>query len=319
MKQWSCLKCGKETDRRQGLCDDGDEHEWIDTREYLEIVAVENARQQREAEARRQKAQREAEDRRQKAAAAYKAFLNSAEGKEQHIKIANSYLAPQRAATRRSLILGIITILALPVGCVAFYKLFKSEEIFSLPLLIVAIAFSFPYYFYNSWQKRAEALKAIPKVKDTNTGRECPLTEAVQFLASRDISQDFAYEDEYGASCVPKPFIPDTSNTETAWRQKLEHARKLGRRKKWAEAAKEYQKVGAECGFLAIAAPAWELAALCYKMLDDERTQACYRNAVRGYQKLVNQGEEGAAEKLAEVEQKLAEVLNRNVQDGSAE
>jgi hypothetical protein len=135
--------------------------------------------------------------------------------------------------------------------------------------------------------------------------------EAARFLASRDISQNFEYEDEYGNSCVPKPFIPDTSDTEAEWQQKMEHAGKLGRRKKWAEAADEYRKIGSECGLLTISAPAWGTAALCYDMLDDERTLACYKNAVLGYKKLANQGSEGAQEDLAEAERKLAEFLNR--------
>jgi hypothetical protein len=38
---------------------------------------------------------------------------------------------------------------------------------------------------------------------------------------------------------------------------------------------------------------------------------------VRGYKKLVSQGDEGAQEQLAEAEQNLAEFLDRNTQGGN--
>jgi hypothetical protein len=303
MKQWTCQKCGKQTDRRQGLCDDGDEHEWIDTREYREVMAAENARRKRKAE-----------ERRQKATAEYQSFLNSAEGKEHHAKIASGYMARRRTASIWSLILGLIAILAFPVGCVAFARLLKSEEIVSLPLLVVVISFSFPFYFYTSLKKRS---KVIPLVHSRETGRTIPIMDAAKFLASRDISRNFAYKDEYGISCVPKPFVPDTSDTEAEWQQKMKHAGKLGHRKKWTEAADEYRKIGNECGLLTISASAWGMAALCYDMLGDERTLTCYKNAVLGYKKLANQGYEGVQEKLAEAERELAEFLNRNTQEGN--
>ena len=175
-------------------------------------------------------AEREAEERRQKAVAAYKAFLNSAEGKEQHIKIANSYLARRRTASIWSLIWGLITILACLFCGVVFLNCANSLfgdfipvprvlRVFGESWLVFFILFvlvcTSRALFLKFWKKRSTA---IPKVKDTNTGRVVLLTEAVQFLASRDISQDFAYEDADGNSCVPKPLIPDTSNTETAWR-----------------------------------------------------------------------------------------------------
>ena len=173
--------------------------------------------------------------------------------------------------------------------------------------------------FLKFWKKRSEA---IPKVSEKTTGRVVPIIDAVQFLASRDISQDFAYEDEYGSSYVPEPFVPDTSDTETEplepdtyteaeWWRKIEHAGKLAGREKWAEAADEYRKIGNECSIFIISAPAWRGAAICYDGLNDERALACYKNAVLGYQKLANQGHEDAQEELAGAEQELAEFLDR--------
>jgi hypothetical protein len=321
MKKWTCLKCGKETDRRQGLCNDKDEHEWIDSREYLEAVAAEKARQKRMAE-----------ERRQKATAEYQSFLNSAEGKERHVAIVNGYMARRRTASIWSLVLGIITILALPFGCASLAYSFDAKSLQELgqwipdiagllgmselltAIIAVVISCLLVYGFYKSLEKRSNV---IPQVRSLETGRTIPIMDAAKFVASRDISQNFPYEDENGYSCVPEPFVPDTSDTETEWQEKMKHAGKLVRREKWAEAADEYRKIGNECGFTTISAPAWGMAALCYKILRDERTLACYNNAVRGYKKLANQGHEGAQEKLAEVERDLAEFLNPNAQAGN--
>jgi hypothetical protein len=320
---WKCRKCGLERVRRQGSeCEGGGEHDWIDKEEYYadpEITRRDAERARLEAE---QEAQWDAEDAEREAKEAertrpireYQSFLNSAAGKEQLVKIASGYLARRRRASLWSLILGLISIIAIPVGCVAFTRLLKSEKIVSLPLLVVAISFSFPFYFYESLKKRS---KVIPQLRSRETGRTVPIKDAVKFLASRDISQNFKYEDEYGNSCVPEPFIPDTSDTEAEWLQKIGHAGKLGRRKKWAEAAREYTKIGNECGLLTLSAPAWGMAASCYDMLDDERTLACYKNAVLGYKKLVSQGHEGAQERLAEAERDLAAFLDRNTQGGN--
>jgi hypothetical protein len=108
------------------------------------------------------------------------------------------------------------------------------------------------------------------------------------------------------------------SDTEAEWQQKMEHAGKPGCGKKWAETADEYRKIGNECGLRSISAPAWDMAALCYDISGDERVLTCRKNAVLGYKKLANQGHEGAQEKLAEAEQKLAEFLNRNAQAENA-
>jgi hypothetical protein len=86
----------------------------------------------------------------------------------------------------------------------------------------------------------------------------------------------------------------------------------LYNRKNYADAAREFIKIGKECGVLTFSATAWFCAALCYETLGDERTAACYRNAVRGYKKLVSQGHEGAQTDLADAERKLAEFLSRN-------
>jgi hypothetical protein len=94
------------------------------------------------------------------------------------------------------------------VGCAAFARLLKSEEIVSLPLLVVAVSFSFPSCFYTSLKKRA---KVIPQVRSRKTGCTVSLVDAAKFLANRDISRNFAYEDAYGLRCVPEPFVPDTS------------------------------------------------------------------------------------------------------------
>jgi hypothetical protein len=174
----------------------------------------------------------------------------------------------------------------------------------------MAISFSFPFYFYESLKKRA---KVIPKFRSLDTGRTVSIVDTVKSLASREISRNFEYEDENGHSCVPEPFVPDpdtTSYTEAEWHKKMEYAEKLNRRKKWAEAADEYRKIGNGCGLLTISAPAWWMAALCYDILDDEqRTIACYKNAVLSYKKLANQGHEGAQETLALVEKGLETAL----------
>jgi hypothetical protein len=295
---WKCRKCGLERARRQSTrCKKGGEHDWGDRDQVYA------------------KLRQETEERRQKATAEYLSFLNSAAGKEQLVKIASGYMVRRRRASLWSLILGLIAIVAIPVGCAAFARLLKSEEIVSLPLLVMAVSFSFPFYFYTSLKKRA---KVIPQVRSRETGIAVPIMDAAKFLASRDISRNFAYEDAYGLICLPEPFVPDTSDTEAEWQQKMEHAGKLGRRKKWAEAADEYRKIGNECGLLSISAPAWGMAALCYNISGDERALTCYKNAVLGYKKLANQGHEGAQEKLAEAEQKLAEFLNRNAQAENA-
>jgi hypothetical protein len=336
---WKCRNCGLERARRVRTdCKYGGEHDWIDREEYYadpEITQrdAERARLEAEREARRRaeldaeraqwNAEREAERTRREAEREaertrpireYQSFLNSAEGKEQHAKIAGGYMARRRRASLLSLIFGLISIAAIPVGCVAFTRLIKSGEIVSLPLFVMAISFSFPIHFYRFLKKRS---KVIPQVRSRETGRAVPIMDAVKFLASRDISRNYEYKDENGNICVPEPFVPDTSNTEAEWQQKMEHAGKLGRKKKWLEAAREYTKIGNECGLLTISAPAWAMAALCYDMLSDGRTLACYKNAVLGYKKLVNQGHEGAQERLAEAERDLAKFLNRNTQEGN--
>jgi hypothetical protein len=350
MKRWTCRKCGTGSEYKTvRFCKEGGNHEWIDTREYLaeqeRIAEIRRREARRQEEIRRREEEKrrlEAEERRQKATAEYQTFLSSAEGKEQLAKIADGYMARRKRASTLSLILGIITIIAIPFGCVAFARLLKlgeisstpwlvfvnekleslplpvfvKEKIVSLPLLVFAISFSFPVYFYRSLKRRS---KAIPQVRSRETGRTVPIKEAVKFLASRDISQNFEYEDENGDSHVPEPFIPDTSNIKEEWLQKMDHARNLVRGKKWAEAADEFKKVGKECGLLTLSAPAWGLTALCYDTLNDERALACYKNAVLGYKKLVSQGDEGAQEQLAEAEQNLANFLNRNAQKGNKE
>jgi hypothetical protein len=328
---WKCRNCGLERARRQrSECEEGGEHDWIDREEYYadpEITRrdAERARLEAEREARRRaeldaeiaqwNAEREAKEaERTRPIREYQSFLNSAAGKEQLVKIARGYMARRRRASLWSLILGLISIAAIPVGCVAFTRHLKSEEILSLPLFVMAISFAFPFWFYESLKKRS---KLLPRVVSRKTGLTVPIMDAAKFLASRDISRNYEYKNEHGDTCVPEPFVPDTSDTEAEWQQKMEHAGKLGRRKKWAEAAREYTKIGNECGLLAISASAWGMAALCYDISGDERALTCYKNAVLGYKKLANQGHEGTQEKLAEAERNLAKFLSRNAQEGN--
>jgi hypothetical protein len=300
------------------MCEeDGGDHDWVTGDELYALREAEEAR--RQAEETRRQAERKAEEaERTRPIREYHSFLNSAAGKEQLVKIASGYMSRHTRASIWYFILGLISIAGFLVGCIAFAGLLKSEKILSLPLLVGAISFSLSVYFYRSFKRSLkERSELLPRVVSRETGFAVPFMDAAKFLASRDISRNFEYKDEYGNLCTPEPFVPDISNTEVEWQQKMEHAGKLDRRRRWAKAAREYTKIGNECGVLNVSASAWSLAANCYNILDDERAPACYRNAVRGYKKLASQGDEDAQEKLAEAERQLAKFLNRNAQGGN--
>jgi hypothetical protein len=148
----------------------------MDTREYL-------AERAQDAELRRL----EAEERRLEAKLKYLTFLNSAAGQEQLAEIANGYMARRKRASLWCLILGVIAISAVLIFVVAIFN--ESEGIiFKCVMLAGALLGMIWHFFPKLWKKRSE----LP----------CSMIEA-RALASFDISQNFAYEDEAGDSCLP--------------------------------------------------------------------------------------------------------------------
>ncbi|MDR1786962.1 MAG: leucine-rich repeat protein [Treponema sp.] len=292
---WKCRKCGQERARRQSTdCEAGGEHDWADRDEV-------NAELEHNAEIRRQ----EAEKRRQEAERAYRAFLDSAEGQAELVKIANGHLARRKRASLGLVISGVITLITALIFCGLLYKYLVIDEAeasyFEIlkALLPAVIPGSISITFFQKfWKTFSDLQSELRRVHNAKTGRALPLIDAARFLASRDIARRFAYKDEYGASCVPDTLTPAPIDTTKVWKRKMEHAAALFRDKNYAEAAEEYKQIGNNCGVLDSSAPAWLNAAICYDKLHDERTPAYYKKAIRNYKKLVKQRHDGAQERL---------------------
>jgi hypothetical protein len=147
---WKCRKCGLERARRQYTeCEDGGEHDWDDRDEVNVEIEQENEIRRREAELRREEA-----------GLKYLTFLNSASGQERLAEIANGYLARRKTASIGSLMLGLLTVFAFPVGCVTFPRLLGLDTKGVLTNLITfSIYFYFPYLVLWVFEK---TLKITP-------------------------------------------------------------------------------------------------------------------------------------------------------------
>jgi hypothetical protein len=305
MKRWTCRKCGKETDRRQGLCNKGDEHIWIDTHEYWEIKKE------------YQKYQRKC----------YENYINSPQGRQEIIngknaviRYNNEIIARNNAINNEIREYNNAIIEKKNFLISSQKKLISNKKLLFLLMVIdgILLCFSFdlfysinvPWYIPGLLMFLFSFLREICKTKISKTKdeisnlegtlkKECPLEKyklkednTEQEIKSRFFGLDLAY---YWAD----------------WERKKEYAASLFRSKNYAEAAHEYTKIGNECGLHILAAPAWLNAAHCYDMLNDERTPVCYKNAVLGYKKLVSEGHEDVQERLAEAERDLEKFLNR--------
>jgi hypothetical protein len=307
MKRWTCQKCDKGTDRRQGICDKGGKHEWIDTREYW----------------RRKEEYKKYQQKR------YENYINSPQGRQEIINGKNAVIEYNNAiiahnnAIKNAIIAhnnAIIKEINLLIKLQK--KLISNRKLFLLLIFIAGIplCFSFglfsginvPWYIPFSLMFLFSLLREICRNKISKT--EDKIMNLKGTLKEDVLKEDVLKEDNTEQKIKSRFFDLDWKDYWTAWERKKEYAVSLFRSKNYAEAADEYRKIGSECGLPTFSAPAWLNAAHCYDMLHDghtERTLACYRNAVVGYTKLVSQGHEGAQERLAEAERDLAKFLDR--------
>jgi hypothetical protein len=288
MKRWTCQRCGKETDRRHGLCNNEGEHAWIDTREYM----------RNEEGYKRYQQQR------------YENYINSPQGRQEIIRGKNAVIEENNAIINYN----NATIRKINLLMKSQKKLISSQKLFLLLICIATILLSssfglftginIPWHISVPFLLLASFLREICKTRISKTENKI-------MNLKETLKRDTLKEDNTKRIIGSRFFDVDWADYWAKWERKKEHAASLFLSKDYAGAAHEYTRIGNEYGLPILSASAWLNAAHCYDMLSDDRTLACYKNAVLGYKKLVSQRHEGAQEHLTEAEQDLAKFLNR--------